>query len=303
MITKSIYPMRAAKLDFTKLKYPYFAQFKLDGIRAIVKDGVVYSRTMKPIRSRQVQNLFGRIEFDGFDGELIVGDPTSKDCYQKTNSSVMSFDKPSEDLRYCVFDNWAFNYQNYTIRLAKVINRLDKMKDVKGIYPVDSFFINNFVELENLITTAKSQGHEGIILRSLDGHYKYGRCTKSEDYMLKFKFHEDSECKIVGFTPLFTNINPPEMDSHGHTIRSKATEGLVRTESLGAFVCLDLKTGVKFSIGTGLDETLREEVWHNQEKYLGQYIKYRSQISGKKAAPRCPVFLGFRDKIDLDLGG
>ena len=40
-------PMLATEANFNKLRYPVCAQPKLDGIRVVVKDGVVYSRSLK----------------------------------------------------------------------------------------------------------------------------------------------------------------------------------------------------------------------------------------------------------------
>ena len=46
--------------DLQAVKYPVYMSVKADGIRIIVKDGVVYSRSMKPIPSQVVQEKFGK---------------------------------------------------------------------------------------------------------------------------------------------------------------------------------------------------------------------------------------------------
>ena len=83
-----IKPMLATEVDFNKLRYPVYTQPKLDGIRVIIKDGVVYSRSLKAIPNKHVQALFRHLQ--GVDGELIVGNPTAHDVFQKTTSGVMS---------------------------------------------------------------------------------------------------------------------------------------------------------------------------------------------------------------------
>ena len=75
-----IKPMLATEADFNKLRYPVCAQPKLDGIRVIIKNGVVYSRSLKPIPNKHIQALFGNLH--GVDGELIVGDVTAQDVFQ-----------------------------------------------------------------------------------------------------------------------------------------------------------------------------------------------------------------------------
>lgn len=69
-----------APANLNSLPYPLFASVKLDGIRCVIKDGVALSRTLKPIRNQYIQSLLGRPEFNGLDGELIVGDPAASDC-------------------------------------------------------------------------------------------------------------------------------------------------------------------------------------------------------------------------------
>ena len=86
--------MLATDADLGKLRFPLLASAKLDGVRAVVRNGVVYSRSNKPIPNAYVQKLFSR--FEHFDGELIVGDPTSKTCYRDTISGVMSFEGKPE---------------------------------------------------------------------------------------------------------------------------------------------------------------------------------------------------------------
>ena len=43
----------------------------------------------------------------GFDGELVVGMSTAPDCYNKSQSGIMSQDG-EPDFTYIVFDNWLY---------------------------------------------------------------------------------------------------------------------------------------------------------------------------------------------------
>ena len=95
-------PMLATDADLGKLRFPLLASAKLDGVRAVVRDGVVFSRSNKPIPNAYVQSLFSK--YTHFDGELIVGDPTSKACYRDTVSGVMSVDG-EPDVKLYVFDH------------------------------------------------------------------------------------------------------------------------------------------------------------------------------------------------------
>ena len=91
-----------APKDLSTLHYPMYLSPKLDGVRAIVKDGVVYSRSGKPIPNKNVQRMYGHRH--GYDGELIYGSPTDANVYNKTVSAVMTEDGPEVD--FYVFDYW-----------------------------------------------------------------------------------------------------------------------------------------------------------------------------------------------------
>ena len=66
--------MLATDADLGKLRFPLLASAKLDGVRPVVRDGVVFSRSNKPIPNAYVQKLFNK--HTHFDGELIVRDST-----------------------------------------------------------------------------------------------------------------------------------------------------------------------------------------------------------------------------------
>src|SRR5690606_41939772 len=78
----------AGKADVAKLKFPVWASPKLDGIRAIVKDGRLLSRSLKLIPNEATQSLFGRPSHEGLDGELIVGSPTAPNVLHVTSGAI-----------------------------------------------------------------------------------------------------------------------------------------------------------------------------------------------------------------------
>ena len=58
-MSEVIEPMLASGItDYSKLTFPKYISPKLDGVRAIVNNGVVYSRSGKPIRSNAVLLIF-----------------------------------------------------------------------------------------------------------------------------------------------------------------------------------------------------------------------------------------------------
>lgn len=285
-------PMLAAPVDFDKLKFPCYASPKLDGIRAIVQNGVVLSRSLTPIPNRQVQRMFGAYEH--FDGELIVGSPTAEDVFRNTTSHVMSFDKEDADLRYYVFDHLEAPHERFHHRSRRVTQA-----NLKGnVFPLGQFPMNKIEELLAYEEACLDAGYEGIIVRDPDAPYKFGRSTANEGYLLKLKRFTDAEFPIIGFEERMHNGNEATVSNLGRTKRSSHTAGKSGRGDLGALV-LALPDGRSFNCGTGFDDELRRDVWHNQKRFLGRLAKVKFFQIGMKDAPRHPTFLGFRDKSDL----
>ena len=96
MLPDKVKPNLAASTDDEILKkffdagnWGYYSH-KLDGIRCLGHDGKAYSRKGILIPNAYVQEAFATGDYDGFDGELIVGEPNADDVYRKTFSGVMS---------------------------------------------------------------------------------------------------------------------------------------------------------------------------------------------------------------------
>lgn len=281
--------------DLNTLQYPVYVTPKLDGIRCLFKDGVALSRTLKPIPNKDIQ-LWAQQYKDvlhGMDGELIVGPPTSPTVYRDTNSFVMSHDKVG-DFYFYHFDYWDSPDWGYEQRIEGYIAR-NCPDNYRKLIPMKAVDKEHLLQLEE---QCLDKGYEGIIIRTKHGKYKYGRCTLKENNSFKLKRFEDAEAIIVGFEEEMHNGNEAETNELGRTKRSTAKVGLSGKGTLGALICETTK-GVRFNIGSGFDATDRKLFWKNRERLLGLYAKYKHFPIGVKDKPRHPIFLGFRDPIDM----
>lgn len=290
-----IKPLLSCEVSLDKIQFPIYVSTKFDGIRALVIDGVVYSRSLKPIRNKHVQKLFGKPEYNGFDGELIVGDIYAKDVFQKTTSGVMSEDG-TPDVTFHVFDIFTHNTKTYKERLYELNDKL-VLDQFYNVVATQQLYIQTNEELEDLLSKEKSKGGEGLIGRNPLGQYKYGRSTPKEQLSVKFKFFEQDEFEVVGFTERMHNNNEQKRDELGYAERSSAKEGLVPMNTLGSLVLKYNDT--TFSCGTGFDDKLRKEIWDNRENYLGKLASIRYMSVGSKDLPRVPSFQGFRHSDDI----
>lgn len=286
-----------APANLNSLPYPLLASVKLDGIRCVIKDGVALSRTLKPVRNHYIQSILGRPEFNGLDGELIIGDPAARDCMRKTNSGVMSFEG-EPDFRYFVFDIWS----RPGVQYKKALEVLPMLADHPNIEVLQQYTVKTSNEVEAIEKAALDDGYEGIILRRPDGAYKYGRSTAKEGYLFKLKRYHQEEAVVIGFEPLRHNDNEPTTNALGYTQRSSAQDGKIDLPLLGALIVkgkFGEYNNVTFSIGTGFTLYEREQLWRNRDWLVGEIVTYKFFPTGSKEKPRHPVYISFRDPEDL----
>lgn len=298
-------PMLAGKYEAAKVekKLPLLAQVKYDGIRVFIRDGIAYTRSLKAVRSEQFQSwvAHNKGNLEGLDGEAICGDPTALDCYRRTSSSIMSFNKPDEFTFYA-FDKW----DEPTV-FADRFDQVNKIGDIglESLTVAPTFLIESMEELDWYLTEKIAQGHEGLILRDPMAFYKYGRGSpvKCECIKLKEGRWVDTEGRITALQEELENANEATLDNLGHTERSGHKENLIPKGRLGSVtVSGKFEDGRAFEvrIGTGFDHETRQDVWNYREDFIGRIVKFKYFDSGIKDKPRFPVFLGFRDPDDMD---
>jgi len=296
-MNKKFKPLLSGKVtDLTALNYPVVASPKLDGIRAIIKDGQLLARSLKPIPNKKLQEYLSDPKFNGLDGELIVGSPTAPDAYSVTVSEVMSHDKPAE-ANFYVFD--CFNNPD-----APFSERAHEAHALAATYGapftmVEQVLVHSPEKLAEYEAEKLAEGYEGVMVRDPNGPYKYGRSTDKQGILLKLKVFEDAEAEVVGFVEQLHNANEAKKNALGNTERSTSKAGKVPMNMMGTLVCREPGADITFEIGTGFTIAQREHIWHNRDKYLGKLVKFKHQPHGRKDRPRLPVFLGWRDPIDM----
>ena len=278
--------------DTSKIKYPVYVSVKLDGIRCLIIDGVAVSRSLKPIKNKYIQSCIGKPQYNGLDGEIVVGGILAEDCYRVTNSGVMSSDG-EPDFTYHVFDRWDRDHLGFSGRLSSLDDDANEFITV-----VNHELVDDEKELLAMESVWLNMGAEGLMVRSPDGPYKQGRSTLKEGILGKVKRFVDREYRVVGFEERMHNANEATVNALGHTERSSHKENKSGRGDLGALI-LTTEDGLEFNCGTGFDDATRREIWDNRDQYMGQFAKIKSFLIGVKDKPRFPVFLGFRDASDM----
>lgn len=301
---KPFKPMLAGtpqETDFIRL--PVLASPKMDGVRAVVRDGVVLSRSLKPIPNLEVQQLYGRADLEGLDGELIVR-PHDAEVFRRTTSVVMSIDKPFERAGGCfyVFDDSSDPEEPFHVRMAYA-EMTALVEKVPGLHAVRHVPITTYEDLDLFESQCLAAGYEGIMTRDPQGRYKFGRSTAKEQGLLKVKRFADGEAEVLGVIEKMHNANEATTNALGRTERSHHQAGMVPAGTMGALRVRDLKTGVEFEIGSGFTDADRDYWWTYWAGYLGdldrRIVKYKHFPQGSKDKPRFPIYLGIRDPKDM----
>ena len=292
LMTLSFKPMLADAVDLSILKYPVVVSPKLDGVRATFIGGVLRTRSLKPLANRTLQLI--RSDFP-LDGELIVGDPTSKSVFRDTMKVVSAHDADIKHVRFFVFD---IVYEgSFKSRLHAAFANIEGGSDF--YVPVKHVEIINEKELLQYEEVALNAGYEGVMIRDPMGKYKFGRSTTREGALLKMKRKLQSEARVIGFEEQMHNANELKQDALGYAERSSHHTNMIPMGTLGALVVKDLKSGVEFNVGTGFTADERVGIWKQRDTLIWKTITYEYLPIGVKDKPRHPVFLGWRMEEDI----
>lgn len=301
MIPAGFKPMLAINADKVtrQPKYQLMSE-KLDGVRVVFFGGVAYSRSLKVLPNRLLQKLAkdNAAVLEGCDGEVIAGDPRAKDVLQRSTSFAMK--EGSEDIFHVyLFDKYVpetcYSYRYNLIdvdNLPLCMSRLNQYEVKSEAYP-------HGMELSRFELGVIQSGGEGVMIRDAMSFYKCGRSGKLNPELQKVKRFDDDEFQIVGWTQFETNLNAAETNELGQTHRSTKKEGKVPLEALGSLVCA-LKSGDTFSVGSGFTEKQRYELWNIRQNLMGKFAKVQFFGYSPDGIPLLPVFLDFRDPIDMD---
>jgi len=281
-------PMLASPVELDVIKYPVYCSPKYDGIRCVIREGVAMSRTLKMIPNKYISEML-RMCPDDLDGELIIPNTT----FNGIQSMIMDEKGEPTNFEYHVFD---------IISSKTYLERVDDLKNMKlpsfckKVLPHKFETESDMLEYER--ECVEDWDYEGIMVRSPNGPYKFGRSSAKQGYLLKLKRFTDDEATIVGFEEMMHNNNEAVKDLLGHTKRSSKKAGMIPSGVLGAFTVV-MKNGNQFNVANGMTAADRINYWQNRETMLGKLVKYKFQGLGTKNLPRFPIFIGIRHHDDM----
>lgn len=298
-------PMLSAKapkgnneLLLKDMKYPKLVSPKMDGFRAFGYGSQLWSRKLKLLPNKHTQSLFAGPQFEGFDGELVVGNPWDFNLMQQTSSGVTSHDgEPA--VRLFVFDDFTCN-AGFEDRLAFAGERIRALS-LPQLVHVKHKLVHNEAELLAYEERCVEQGYEGTMLRDPNGPYKQGRATLKEGWLIALKRRITFEAKILAVHEGESNTNEATINELGRTKRSSAKAGKVLRGTFGGCT-FETREKVQFRCGAGPGVTAayRDYLWAMRHRLPGMFMTISAVVVGTKIKPRQPQIVCLRSEIDFD---
>ncbi len=233
---------------------------KLDGVRAYWDGKSFWSRQGNAFLAPDW--FTERLPDFPLDGELFGG----RRAFQRTVSIVRRQDRSNDwkELAFVVFDAPSLD--------APFEERLKACEQyIEDVAPPYAEWLEHercrgVEHLREELARVEALGGEGLMLRQPGSRYEAGRSTT----LYKVKSFRDDEARVVG-----------------HLAGAGRHKG-----RLGALE-VELRNGVRFSVGTGLSDAEREN-----PPPLGSIITFRYQELSRDGVPRFPSYVGVR--VDAD---
>lgn len=314
----SMKPQLAEDADLETLRYPVWAQPKIDGVRGLNLTGVFTGRSMDCFEGYGITEFFSKPDFLGLDGELILGNiPNAKGrLCSLTTGAVGRFKGVTEmaDFTWRVFDyitphtvGW-----EYAKRYEALERHLRSLNHPR-LFIVPYEEVTTPERMKQVIHQHLMAHYEGTITRNPNAKYKEGRSTKEEQQLLRIKLWVDFEMLVTGITEGAKNTNAAKINTLGKTERSSAKAGKVPNGQVGSLqgtLLADVKhpitgevifkKGLPVTMAPG-EMTTAEAVAYFQhpETIIGHIAKGKCMVHGSKDVPRFPIFQTLRLPQDM----
>lgn len=292
-------------LDFSD----YYMSPKLDGVRAIIKEGEIYSASLTPLPNKQLRIFFKEIiEYTKnnphliFEGELY----SYKLTFGEIISVCMSNNKlidPESSFYLHLFD--LFDTKNpFATAKERFIQITKNFGGWEYTFPNVLELPHQLAcDLRTLDRAYKNQVNakgEGLILVKKDSRYKHGRVTLAEATVFKLKKWETFDAQIIEVVQATKVDSTAEIKVNhlGYAQTSKKIGDRIPIPSAAGFKVRYQDSEVVVSL-TSVPQMHRTVYWTDRDLYIGRTIEYKGMLVGSKSVPRHPTFVRFREDKDI----
>ena len=248
-----------------------YAQPKLDGHRALFKDGVLYSRQGKVLNLPHILNSIREAGLDDLhlDGELYIhGKPL-----QDVSRLIKKYTDASLEVQYHIYD--IVCDKPFTERHHLLAIRTDWMSTLSCLQPVDTVPVQN---MESLMVTHgfnRGRGYEGTMLRFSNDGYQTGKRSRT---LLKLKEFHDAEFLVVDYEE-----GKPYIKDTG-------------TYRVPVWVC-EAANGQRFNVTAEGNMFAKHEQWEHRDLYLERLLTVKYHYLSKEGIPQLPIAMRWREDV------
>lgn len=249
-----------------------YTQPKLDGHRALFKNGVLYSRQGKVLDIPHIVEAITQANMEALhtDGELYIHGKT----LQEMSKLIKKHRPESLDIEYHIYD-LVEDSTPFKDRVEKLFNALDSWTQNFPLKPVLTLRVKSLDELMEHHTRNRSEGFEGTMLRFGNEGYKDGKRSRS---LLKVKDFQDAEFKVVDVKegkPYLTNLS---------------------TYRVPVWVCVT-ENGEYFDVTAHGDMHEKDAQWKQRSSYIGKKLTVKFHYYSEKGIPQLPIALRFYEEV------
>lgn len=247
-----------------------FCQPKLDGHRALYKDGVLYSRQGKVLEIPHIEEALKKHGLEEFhlDGELYIHGKS----LQELSSLIKRHQEESLQLEYHIYD--AVSPDSFYDRIMRVGDRIVRANHAH-IKMVQTFPVMTIEMLTAYHEKFRNAGYEGTMLRFGEQGYQSDKRSRN---LLKLKEFHDAEWTII-------NVEEGKPYIRGE-----------QTFHVPVWV-LDAGNGKTFTATAQGDMYEKEELWITREQHIGKQLTVRYHYLSADGIPQLPVAIRFREDV------
>lgn len=246
-----------------------YVQPKLDGHRAMFKDGTLYSRQGKEINLPHIVEAIVSAGLDHLhlDGEIYWHGKT----LQEIGSLIKRPREESRSLKYWLYD--VVSDEPYSVR-AKVLEVAYTPAVDTALEFTPTYRVGNQERLKELHTEFKELGYEGTILRHGTTGYEDDKRSRN---LIKVKDYDEAEFKIVS-------------GKLGVPYQSEGVE-----YQCCVYVC-ECEGGT-FDVTAPGTMQEKDAAWRNLDDAIGQMLTVKFWNLSKDRIPQQPVALRIREDV------
>jgi DNA ligase-1 len=313
-----IKPMRAANYIPAKIKFPVWAEPKVDGVRGHNPEGTLLSRTLKQFKNRYTTDFYSAPEYIGFDGEFAAEAETHPDLCRLTSQALRTVEGKPFTLWH-IFDHVTEKTRKWPYR-DRYFFADDRLRTLQSEGLCGHLRLISYTVCENLEELMAAHhrhmllGYEGTCFYGPHVAHKEGKSSPTHNGVLRIKDFVDTEAEVLELEEGEENLNEAQTNELGRSYRTSHKENKIPNGMVGTLICrqltdvFDPMDETKLLIPKGqiirvspgkMTHEERAFYMKHPEKIIKQIIKHKFFPHGIKDKPRFSNYQCIRMKEDL----